>query len=562
MLVNLHVKNLAIIDELEVDFSKQMNVLTGETGAGKSIIIGSVNLALGQKSPKDIIRQGAEYALVELAFKLDNEKQKTLIEEMGISPEEEEVVISRRITSARSVNRINGESVTLSVLRQVADIMIDIHGQNEQQSLLHMAKHMEIVDRYAKEELGERLAQMAEGYRKYQKMRKELSEGEIPEEERLREISFMEYELEEIHQAKLVSGEEEELEQQYKILSNATDIAQGLGEIYSMTGDGSSTAAEQLGRSMRILHKLSEYSPQMEEFAGQLSEIDALLTDFNRDISCYMDDFETGGEQLVQVENRLNLVRTIKAKYGATTVLVEEYAKKLQNKLAQYQEYQEYRERLELELENQKEILEKLAEEISTIRKKVSRVLEQEITQALIDLNFLQVRFEIAIRPQEQFGATGKDEVEFMLSTNPGMELKSLGKAASGGELSRIMLAVKAVLAKHDEIPTLIFDEIDVGISGRTAQKVAEKMAYIGKTHQVICISHLAQIAAMADAHYLIEKQNEENHTSTRIRLLGQEESAEELARILGGVEITEAVRESAGEMKRMAQEVKEKIRG
>ncbi len=562
MLVNLHVKNLAIIDEIEVDFSEQMNVLTGETGAGKSIIIGSVNLALGQKSPKDIIRSGAEYALVELAFRLDNEKQREMIEGLGILPEEGEVVISRRITPARSVNRINGESVTLSVLRQVADLMIDIHGQNEQQSLLHTAKHMEIVDRYAKEELGDQLEQMAEGYRKYQQIVKELSEGEIPEEERLREISFMEYELEEIEQAKLVSGEEELLEQQYKMLSNATDIAQGLGEVYAMTGDGSGTVADQLGRSMRILHKLSEYSSEMEEFAGQLSEIDSLLIDFNRDISSYMDDFETGGEQLEQVESRLNLVRTIKSKYGATTAQVQEYAEKLREKLDKYQEYQEYREGLEAELKQQKEILEGLAEEISSIRKKVSKVLEKEITQALIDLNFLQVQFEIAVRPQEQFGITGKDEIEFMISTNPGMELKSLGKAASGGELSRIMLAVKAVLAKHDEIPTLIFDEIDVGISGRTAQMVAEKMAYIGNTHQVICISHLAQIAAMADAHYLIEKQNEENHTSTQIRLLGQEESVEELARISGGVEITEAVRESAGEMKRMAQEVKERIRG
>ena len=562
MLVNLHVKNLAIIDEIEVDFSEQMNVLTGETGAGKSIIIGSVNLALGQKTPKDIIRSGAEYALVELAFKLDNEKQKELIEEMGIIPEEGEVVISRRITPNRTVNRINGESVTLAVLRQVADLMIDIHGQNEQQSLLHITNHMGIVDRYAKEELGDRLEQMADGYRNYQKIMKELSEGEIPEEERLREISFMEYELEEIQQAKLVHGEEEALEQQYKTLSNATDIAQGLGEIYAMTGDGSSTAADQLGRSMRILHKLSEYSPEMEEFAGQLSEIDALLTDFNRDISGYMDDFETGGEQLTEVENRLNLVRTIKSKYGTTTAKVEEYAQKLQEKLDKYQEYQEYRQGLEQELASQKKLLDGLAEEISVIRKKVSKVLEQEITQALIDLNFLQVQFEIAVRPQEQFGLTGKDEVEFMLSTNPGMELKSLGKAASGGELSRIMLAIKAVLAKHDEIPTLIFDEIDTGISGRTAQMVAEKMAYIGNTHQVICISHLAQIAAMADSHYLIEKQNEENHTSTQIRLLSQEESVEELARISGGVEITEAVRESAGEMKRMAVAVKETIRG
>ncbi|MBO5483877.1 MAG: DNA repair protein RecN [Lachnospiraceae bacterium] len=562
MLVNLHVKNLAIIDEIEIDFSEKMNVLTGETGAGKSIIIGSVNLALGQKTPKDIIRKGAEYALAEMVFRIDSLQQQEILEEMGISPEENEIVISRKITQNRSVNRINGESVTLAMIRRVADVMIDIHGQNEQQSLLHMSKHMEIVDRYARDRMGDRLEQMAKNYQEYQKLSQELAESEIPEEERLREVSFMQYELEEIRQAHLVPGEEEALEQQFRTLSNASGIAQGLGEIYGMTGEGSSTASEQLNRSLRILHRLSEYSPRMEEFSEQLSEIDSLLTDFNRDISGYMEDFETGEEQLAQVESRLNQVRMIKSKYGATTSQVKEYAHTLEEKLARYEEYEEYRNMLEKQLAEKEETLERLSEEISQIRKKVSKTLEKEITKALKDLNFLQVQFEIAVRPTEQFSAHGKDEIEFMLSTNPGMDKKPLGQAASGGELSRIMLAVKAVLAQHDEIPTLIFDEIDVGISGRTAQMVAEKMAYIGDTHQVICISHLAQIAAMADTHYLIEKKNEKEHTSTQIRLLDQKESIEELARISGGVEITDSVRESAAEMKQMAQEVKKKLRG
>ena len=492
MLVNLHVKNLAIIDEVEVDFSDCLNVLTGETGAGKSIIIGSINLALGQKSTKDVIRKGAEYALVELTFRADTQRQRELVREMGISMEEDEILISRKIMAGRSVNRINGESVTLSMIRRIADIMIDIHGQNEQQSLLHSAKHMEIVDRYAREELGDRLTRMEEGYRVYQELQQELSGQEIPEEERLREISFMKYELEEIEQAALVSGEEECLDEQYRELSNATSIAAGLGEIYSLTGEGDATVAEQLGQSVRILHKLSEFSPQMEEFCGQLSEIDSLLTDFNRDISDYMSDFETGGEQLAEVEGRLDLVRTIKAKYGATTAQVQAYAEKLQEKLARYEEYEEYRESLRQRLDEQEQTLKTLAEEITRIRRKVSRRLEKEIVKALKELNFLQVQFEIAVRPLGHMNRYGQDEVEFMLSTNPGMDMKPIGEAASGGELSRIMLAVKAVLAQHDEIPTLIFDEIDVGISGRTAQMVAEKMSYIGNTHQVICISHLA----------------------------------------------------------------------
>lgn len=561
MLVNLHVKNLAIIDEVEVDFSDRLNVLTGETGAGKSIIIGSINLALGQKSPKDVIRKGADYALVELTFRADTERQRALVEEMGISMEDDEILISRKIMAGRSVNRINGESVTLAMIRRIADIMIDIHGQNEQQSLLHSAKHMEIVDRYAREELGDRITRMADGYREYQRLQQELSQHEVPEEERLREISFMKYELEEIEQASLMHGEEEQLAEQYRMLSNAAEIASGLGEIYGMTGEGNATAAEQLGQSLRILHKLSEYSPQMEEFANQLSDIDSLLTDFNRDISDYMSDFETGGERFAEVEARLDLVRTIKAKYGATTAQVQEYADKLQEKLMKYEEYEQYREELLKSLTQQETTLKSLADEITAIRQKVSRRLEKEIIKALKELNFLQVQFEIAVRPLDHLNSQGQDEVEFMLSTNPGMDLKPIGDAASGGELSRIMLAVKAVLAQHDEIPTLIFDEIDVGISGRTAQMVAEKMAYIGMTHQVICISHLAQIGAMADSHYLIEKTSRNEHTSTDIRLLDEKESVGELARILGGVEITDSVRESAAEMKQMAEKVKVTLR-
>lgn len=561
VLVNLHVKNLAIIDEVEVDFSDRLNVLTGETGAGKSIIIGSINLALGQKSPKDVIRKGADYALVELTFRADTERQRALVEEMGISMEDDEILISRKIMAGRSVNRINGESVTLAMIRRIADIMIDIHGQNEQQSLLHSAKHMEIVDRYAREELGDRITRMADGYREYQRLQQELSQHEVPEEERLREISFMKYELEEIEQASLMHGEEEQLAEQYRMLSNATEIASGLGEIYGMTGEGNATAAEQLGQSLRILHKLSEYSPQMEEFANQLSDIDSLLTDFNRDISDYMSDFETGGERFAEVEARLDLVRTIKAKYGATTAQVQEYVDKLQEKLMKYEEYEQYREALLKSLTQQETTLKSLADEITAIRQKVSHRLEKEIIKALKELNFLQVQFEIAVRPLDHLNSQGQDEVEFMLSTNPGMDLKPIGDAASGGELSRIMLAVKAVLAQHDEIPTLIFDEIDVGISGRTAQMVAEKMAYIGMTHQVICISHLAQIGAMADSHYLIEKTSRNEHTSTDIRLLDEKESVGELARILGGVEITDSVRESAAEMKQMAEQVKVTLR-
>ena len=521
MLLNLHVKNLAIIDEIEVEFSEGLNVLTGETGAGKSIIIGSINIALGGKVSKDIIRTGTEFALVELTFLAEDSEQINSLEKLGITLEEDVVVISRKITKCRTINRVNGETVSVSMLKSIADILIDIHGQNEQQSLLYKNKHMEIVDRYAAEKMCGRDMEFSEMYRQYKDMLVKYSEKEMSEEERLREVSFIRYELEQIEQAHLVKGEEEKLQERYRYLSNANEIKSGINEVYSLVEDSygdSQSVSQMLGRSSHILAKISGYDERLKELARQIADIDELIMDFNRDLQEYASDMDENGEEFAEVETRLDLVRTIKSKYGATTELVENYAKDLENKLEKYEAYEEYRANLEL-----------------------------------IDLNFLQVKFEIAVRELDEFNSKGKDEVEFMISTNPGEDLKPIGQAASGGELSRIMLAIKAVLAEHDSIGTLIFDEIDVGISGRTAQKVAEKMAFIGHSHQVICISHLAQIAAMADHNYLIEKNNSLNKTSTVIRQLEGDEIVEEIARILGGAKITDAVLESAREMKQLA---------
>ena len=556
MLLNLHVKNLAIIDEIEVEFSEGLNVLTGETGAGKSIIIGSINIALGGKVSKDIIRTGTEFALVELTFLAEDSEQINSLEKLGIPLEEDVVVISRKITKCRTINRVNGETVSVSMLKSIADILIDIHGQNEQQSLLYKNKHMEIVDRYAAEKMCGRDMEFSEMYRQYKDMLVKYSEKEMSEEERLREVSFIRYELEQIEQAHLVKGEEEKLQERYRYLSNANEIKSGINEVYSLVEDSygdSQSVSQMLGRSSHILAKISGYDERLKELARQIADIDELIMDFNRDLQEYASDMDENGEEFAEVETRLDLVRTIKSKYGATTELVENYAKDLENKLEKYEAYEEYRANLEKKIEIYKIKLEKLGESISKIRKKCSAELEKRITDALIDLNFLQVKFEIAVRELDEFNSKGKDEVEFMISTNPGEDLKPIGQAASGGELSRIMLAIKAVLAEHDSIGTLIFDEIDVGISGRTAQKVAEKMAFIGHSHQVICISHLAQIAAMADHNYLIEKNNSLNKTSTVIRQLEGDEIVEEIARILGGAKITDAVLESAREMKQLA---------
>ncbi len=551
-------KNLAIIDEVEVDFSDRLNVLTGETGAGKSIIIGSINTALGGKVSKDLIRKDAEFALIELLFQVDSPEEREQLEALGISFEDDTLLISRKITASRTINRMNGESVTVGMIRKAAELLIDIHGQNEQQSLLRKGTHLEILDRYAKEEFAGRVEALADTYQEYKKLREELSEKEIPEEERLREISFLQYELDEIESAKLEPGEEEELEQAYRKLSNATEIAEGLSGVYQRTSQEDGSVSERLGESIRTLSQLAEYDGRVADFLNQISDIDALVTDFNRDISDYMDEFDVGTEEFAAVEKRLDLVRGIKAKYGKTTAEVRAYGEEIRQKLAYYEEYDSHRKELQDKLQKLEKKLERLCREVSKIRRRNGKILEEEIVRALNDLNFLQVKFQISIEEREEYTARGKDEVEFMISTNPGMELRPLGKAASGGELSRIMLAIKAVIAGHDQIDTMIFDEIDVGISGRTAQMVAEKMAMIGRSHQVICISHLSQIAAMADTHFLIEKENEADSTHTEIRLLTEEESVEELARILGGAKITEAVRKSADEMRQLAKQTKE----
>jgi len=561
VLVNLHVKNLAIIDEVEVDFSENMNVLTGETGAGKSIIIGSVNLALGGKFTGDMIRTGADQALVELLFTVDRPEQREALEALGVTVDGEDVLISRKLMQKRSVCRVNGETVTQSLIKKIAGILIDIHGQNEQQSLLHMSKHMEILDRYGKEKLAQALQEFGEHYRNYRNIQAELEEGQIPEEERLREISFLQYELQEITEAKLREGEEEELEENYQRLSHASAIAEGLGEACRLTATDSGAASDQIGEALRHLHKIAEYDESVQGFADQLSEIDSLLGDFNRDVSGYMEDFECDPQEQMQVEKRLDQIRSLQAKYGSTVEAVEEYAANIAEKLQKYEEYDTYRKGLQEQLAVEEKELSMQSTVITRYRKEYAAVLEQKITEALVELNFLQVQFHIEVRQTADYSVNGRDEVEFMISTNPGEPMRPIGTAASGGELSRIMLAVKAVLAEHDEISTLIFDEIDVGISGRTAQKVAEKMALIGGCHQVICISHLAQIAAMADTHYLIEKNNEDAHTATTIYALDEEQSVQELARILGGAQITDAVMDSAREMRELAIHKKAEIR-
>lgn len=555
MLVNLHVKNLALIDETEVDFGPGLNILTGETGAGKSILLGSMQLVLGGKVSKDMIRSGADYALVELAFTVENPQIARQLQELDVELENGEILLSRKLTGSRSVGRINGVTCTAAQMKQVASLLLDIHGQHEHQSLLYPKKQLEIIDAYAGKKGLQALEQVAESYEAYRNLKGKLESMNLDEEARNREKAFLQFEIEEIEKAALIPGEDEELEARYRRMSNSRRIMEALSKAHSCTGyDSFGGAGEQVGVALQELTSAAEYDEGLSQLTATLTDIDSLLNDFNRELCSYMEDSTFQEEEFYETEKRLDYINGIKSRFGRTIEDVLEYQQKQQKKLEELEAYEETLAELSSKLAIQEEILEKASHKLSNIRKEYSKDLEKAVIQGLKDLNFLDVDFEIAFERSGHYSVAGFDKVEYRISTNPGEPKKPFGKVVSGGELSRIMLAIKALLADKDDIETLIFDEIDTGISGRTAQKVSEKMAYIGRSRQVLCITHLPQIASMADVHYEITKQVTDGQTVSRIHRLDEEASILELARMLGGAEVTKRVVDSAREMKELAQ--------
>ena len=563
MLVSLYVKNLALIDETEVYFGNGLNILTGETGAGKSIIIGSVNLALGAKAEKEMIRTGADYALVELVFQIEKEEQLQEIRQLELPVEEDgTVILQRRIMPGKSLCKVGGETVSVRQVKALAGILIDIHGQHEHQSLLKPGKQLEILDDYAGEALYKLKKQLKERYEEYKEVMRQLSADDVDEETRKREISLAEFEAQEIEEAGLSPGEDIELEKTYRKLVNGQKIQETLTLAHQLSGYEEGGAGDAVGRAVKEVRSIVSYDETLQEFENQLLDIDSLLNDYNRMAADYLSNLEFDGELFSRTEKRLDVINHLKSKYAGTGNSIEEilaYQEKLQEKLEKYQNFDAYKQQLLQKESSLKEALLKLCGKISKIRKDSALKLAQSMKKALIDLNFMDVAFEINVQPEpDKIGAEGYDKTDFMISTNPGEALKSLSQVASGGELSRIMLALKTVLADKDEIETLIFDEIDTGISGKTAWKVSEKMGILGKKHQLICITHLPQIAAMADTHFQIEKSVVEERSVTRIRKLEEEDSIKELARMLGGASITETVLNNAREMKDLATKSKQ----
>lgn len=557
MLLGLNVKNLALIEKAEVEFAGGLNILTGETGAGKSIIIGSVGLALGGKASKDMIRQGEESASVELLFSVDDEKKREALKTLDVTPDEDGLlIISKKITQARSISRINDETVTTARLRAVTGLLLDMHGQHDHQSLLHRQKHLEILDEYSRSETQQLKKQVADGYRTYQSLKSAMESFSLDAEGRRREADFTRFEIDEIENAGIRPGEEEELSARYRKYVHGQKI------VSSMQTAARAVDNEEIGRALREVESVVAYDDGLKEIHDSLADAESILNDLGRAISDYMNEMEFDEEEFKKTESRLDFIRSLMAKYGNTEEAVLAALTEKKETLARLEHYDELAEKARKEFWAQERKMQDLCEKLSAARKDAAKVLEERIRAELLDLNFLHVDFKIEVRKLPEFNASGFDEVEFLISTNPGsIPPRPLGEVASGGELSRIMLAIKTVLADTDDIPTLIFDEIDTGISGRTAQKVSERLSYIAGKHQVLCITHLPQIAAMADTHFEIKKTVENGKTVTRIHRLDPEEQVEELARLLGGAEITEAVKENAREMKRLAEEKKKGLK-
>ena len=554
MLLNVSVKNLALIKESDIYFKDGINILSGETGAGKSIIIGSINIALGGKVNKEMVRSGEDHAMVELVFKVDRESTRKKLEDAGVNLEDGEVIVTRKIVNGRSITKVNGETFPVSALRDITALLIDIHGQHDHQSLLKVDKHIGILDEFAAADISDVKNDVLKAYNAYVDAKNELEMFDMDEEQRIRECEFYNFEINEITDADLTIGEDNDIEESFKKVANMKKILESVSVVHNvMNGDTGENVLDMLGRAVSEMASVSDYDDSLKDIYNQLVSIEDLCSSVSRDVSEYADSSEFDEERAKELEERLDLINHLKLKYGNTIEKILEYRDEKQQKLELLENYDIKKKQAQQKLDETEKILDKKCEKLSNLRKKYAVKFEKRVAETLEDLNFLQVKFKVDFKKAGTYSANGNDKAEFMISTNPGEPLMPLAKIASGGELSRIMLGIKTIMAGQDDIDTLIFDEIDTGISGRTAQKVAEQMKLLSKKHQIICITHLPQIAAMADNHLKIEKTSEGNETSTKIYPLDEEKSVEELARMLGGAEITETVMQNAREMKKLA---------
>ena len=549
MLESLKVKNLALIENCEIEFTKGLNILTGETGAGKSILLGSVNLALGARAEGDVIRSGADEALVELVFS-SSQRTDAILKELDL-PTDDVVLITRKITPSKSIYKINGETVISKQVKELASALIDIHGQHEHQSLLNTSRQLKMLDAFAKDDTESLLTDVAKAAKEYKETIEKLDEAKVLSEGRDREISLLEYELKEIEEADLKLGEDAEAEAEYKRLSSAEKLKESVSEALNLISDGNAgDAGSLLSRAIGALEKAAS----LDESAGALKDIlaqaESLFGDFSLEAYKYCENLEYDPEEFDRLEKRLDTINSLKARFGRTIEDILKYRDEKSEELERLKNLDEYLSKLTAEAASKKAEYVFLAGKLSEVRKNSAKVFEKELIKTLEGLNFSQVRFEVAISSdKERIASNGFDDIEFMISTNPGEPVKPVKNVASGGELSRIMLGIKTILAGVDDIDSLIFDEIDTGISGITAREVGKRLKELSAKHQVIAITHLAQIAALSDTHFVIEKNVEGGKTKTEISRMDDDQRLKELARLLGGDENSKAALDNAREL-------------
>ena len=554
MLLSCHVKNFALIEEAEVEFGPGLNVLTGETGAGKSILIDAISAGLGARTGSELIRRGAESALIELVFSIEEPALAEALREMEIVPEDGLLLISRKILSNRSLQRIGDENVTAARLRAVTELLLDIHGQHEHQSLLKPRRQLEILDDYAGEACRREKENVAEAYRAYKNARKEEEEYSLSEEERLRRLDFLNYEIGEIEAAAARPGARDELTARYREMSSFEKIESGLGKALSYLSEGRENASDLLMQSYREIERLVSLSPAMGEVLAELSTAQEILSESGGEIRTYLEDSRFDPQELYETEKRLDLLNRLELKYGDLCDPENDALARWEEERDRLEDYAARRLAARERSGKAEKALQESTERLHQLRAQAAPKLDQALEEALKELNFLSVQVRTGISRLPEAGPEGQDEVCFLISLNPGEPLLPLQKAASGGELSRIMLAIKTILADRDQIPTVIFDEIDSGISGRTAARVGAKLKEISKYRQVLLITHLPQIAAPADRHYEIAKQTDGSRTVTQIRLLNEDGAVGELARLMGGDLNAESVRQAAEELKKSSQ--------
>ena len=562
MLKNVHLKNLALIKESEFDYNSGLNIMTGETGSGKSIIIGAINIALGEKANKSMIRSGADHALVELQFINHDESVSNALKDLDISPDGDNILITRKITPDSSISKINGETVTLANLRKITSLLVDVHGQHEHQSLLDPSKHLEILDEFAGVSGKELKDKIKSELDHYKEMRKEYLSYNLDEESLAREIELLNHERNEIESANLSEGEDDRLEEEYKRLSSSEQILKALSRAENDIDDEASGVLTRIQDALKYLEEVLPYDEALKETKSMMTDIDSIAKDLSGTLSHYIDSHQFDGERYSEIRSRLDVINHLKSRYGNTISEILAHSEDVSAQLEKYANYSASKEALSVKLKSSARELNLLSASLSEVRKEAAKKLEPLIISNLKDLNFADIRFSVDFKKTEKITANGFDRVEFLISANPGEALAPLVKVASGGELSRIMLAIKASFADIDQIPTLIFDEIDTGISGFTAQKVAEKLGYLSRGHQIVCVTHLPQIAAMADHHFQIHKSVEDGSTISGIEELSREQMTEEIARLVGGAEISAAALMNARELKDSAQRMKEEAFG